>query len=175
MIATSPTQTNHTEPPSALTLRAASAADLMVPNPVSIRDNASVQEAVVLLTDKGFSAAPVIDEAGRPVGVVSRSDILTHDREKGEYLAPVPDYYEAEEPALRPSEVFRAGYQVVDVDQTAVRDIMTPAVFSVWPDTPAREVARQMAALRVHRLFVVDDDGVLIGVISTLDVIRQLE
>jgi CBS-domain-containing membrane protein len=156
-----------------LTLGAATASELMVPNPVSIRDNATVQEATVLLIDKGFSAAPVIDEAGRPIGVVSRSDVLTHDREKGEYLSPVP-FYEEEAPQGQ-KEVFRPGYQIVDVDRTRVRDIMTPVVFSVGPHTAAREVVRQLTSLKVHRLFVVDRDGVLVGVISTLDVLRHLE
>ena len=64
----------------------------MRPNPVSIRADASVGEAVALLSDKGFSAAPVIDEGGRPVGVVSRSDILVHDRERTDYVPAVADY-----------------------------------------------------------------------------------
>ena len=32
--------------------------------------------------DRGFSAAPVIDAAGRPVGVLSRTDLLVHEREQ---------------------------------------------------------------------------------------------
>ena len=72
------------------------ASEIMRPNPISIRDDATIQEAIALLSDKGFSAAPVINAAGHPVGVVSRSDILVHDREKIEYVTPVPDYYEAE-------------------------------------------------------------------------------
>src|SRR5690349_10530953 len=68
---------------SRLTLWAETAADLMMPNPMSLRAEATVREAVAALTDRGFSAAPVIDEAGRPVGVLSRADVLVHDREKG--------------------------------------------------------------------------------------------
>ncbi len=59
-----------------LTLRARTAAELMTPNPVSIGQGATVTQAAAFLTGRGISAAPVIDEAGRPVGVVSRSDIL---------------------------------------------------------------------------------------------------
>jgi len=59
-----------------LVLWADTAADLLTPNPLSISQNATVKEAVAFLTDKGFSAAPVIDEAGRPVGVLSRADIV---------------------------------------------------------------------------------------------------
>jgi CBS domain-containing protein len=157
-----------------LTLRAEVAADLMTANPVSIRDKAGVAEAIALLTDRGFSAAPVIDRAGRPVGVVSRSDILIHDREKASYVEPVPEYYERTNLAARLGEPFPEGFQVEAADRTQVRDIMTPIVFSVAPDCPAAEVVQEMLALNVHRLFVVDGDGVLVGVISTIDVLKHL-
>jgi CBS domain-containing protein len=156
-----------------LSLCAETAAEMMRENPVSIREDASILEAVALLTDKGFSAAPVIDKAGRPVGVLSRSDILIHDREKVEYVSSTPDYYH-DELATRDGESLRKGFQIQDVDRTSVGDIMTPAVFSVTPDTPATQVVQQLLALKVHRMFVVDESGVMIGVISTLDVLRNL-
>jgi CBS domain-containing protein len=53
-------------------------------------------------------------------------------------------------------------------------DLMTPAVFSVAPETSALKVAEEMVRLNVHRLFVVNDDGLLIGVISALDLLRYL-
>src|SRR5438132_7170924 len=84
----------------ALRLNAKTAAELMSPDPVSLRDNATVPEAMALLVDQGFSGAPVIDNAGRPIGVVSRTDLLIHDREKVDYMAPIPNYY-AEEAETR--------------------------------------------------------------------------
>jgi CBS domain-containing protein len=157
-----------------LVLRAETAADLMTPNPVSISDTATVSEAVALLTDRGFSAAPVIDQAGRPVGVVSRSDILVHDREKPNYLEPVPEYYERVNLSARLGEPHPEGFQVERADPSQVRDIMTPIVFSVAPNAPAANVVEEMLALKVHRLFVVDDDRVLVGVISALDILQRL-
>jgi CBS domain-containing protein len=155
-----------------LILRAQTAADLMTPNPVSISAEAPVKEAVALFVDKGFSAAPVIDRAGRPVGVVSQADIVIHDRAKVDYL-PARSTYERELSA--PSgEPLAQGFQVESVERTRVADIMTPAVFSVAPDTPAGKVIEEMLSLKVHRLFVVGDDGVLVGVVSTSDVVRHL-
>src|SRR5207302_5680654 len=98
------------------------------------------------LTHRGISGAPVIDEAGRPVGVVSRADILVHDREAVDCGAPADDEEEA--------------------GADRVCDIMTPAVFCVSPDAPASRVVREMTELKVHRLFVVDGLGGLVGVIS---------
>jgi CBS domain-containing protein len=159
---------------SRLILCSETAADLMTPEPVSLRDVATVQEAVAFLIDKGFSAAPVIDRAGRPVGVLSRADLLVHDRERVEYLRPVPEYYHRSELALESGEPLGEGFQVERPDPTLVRDIMTPVVYSVTPDDPAERVVRDMVALKVHRLFVVDRAGVLVGVISALDVLRHL-
>jgi CBS domain-containing protein len=135
---------------SRLVLAEKRAAELMTPNPVSVRESATVREAIELLTRREISGAPVIDAAGRPVGVVSRADILVHDREAVDDLAED------------------------DADCTRVGDIMTPAVFCVSPDAPASRVVREMIELKIHRLFVVDDPGTLVGVITVLDVLRHL-
>lgn len=157
-----------------LKLQATTASDLMAANPISLRADANVHEALALLTDKGFSAAPVIDDAGRPVGVLSRSDLLVHDREKGDYLTPSPAYFYEQELHTRSGKP-KEGFQVENVDTTTVRELMTPAVFAVSPTTPAAKVIADMIGLHVHRLFVVDADGILVGVISTMDVLRRLK
>jgi len=157
------------EPVGRLALRAETAADLMTPNPLSIRDDASVREALGFLIDRGISGAPVIDAAGRPVGVLSQTDLLIHDREAVEYLQPPEVDYGTPLPRS-----WWDGFQIEKVDSTSVADIMTPAVFSVSATTPAATVVEEMVELNVHRLFVVDPDGVLVGVISALDVLRHL-
>lgn len=129
-----------------LTLRAATAAELMTLSPVSLRAEATAAEAVALLSGRGFSAAPVINEGGRPIGVVSQSDLLIHACGRG-----------------------------ATPGSTRVRDLMTPVVFSVSPTTPVDQVVKEMLSLKIHRLFVVDETGVLVGVISAVDVLRRLE
>ena len=51
---------------------------------------------------------------------------------------------------------------------------MTPAVFAVSLETSAAEVVNNLLEYGIHHLFVVDSQGVLVGVISTLDVLRHL-
>lgn len=154
-------------------LQATTAAEIMTPSPHSIPEKATVKEAVAFLTDRGFSAAPVIDDAGRPIGVISRADILVHDREEARHA--FPEFYHAEEMHTRQGERLGKGFLVEAVDRTTVRDIMTPVVFSVQPHTPSAKVVEHMLGLKVHRLFVVDEFGVLVGVISIVDILRQLE
>jgi CBS domain-containing protein len=157
----------------ALTLHARTAADLMTDHVVSIPEDAPLHEAIAVLTDRGFSGAPVINEAGRPVGVISRSDILVHDRNTPAFARPMPEYYMRSDLRATLGEDV-GGFQVEAVDRTLVRDVMTPVVFSVRPDAPARQVIEEVLHLRVHRLFVIDRDGVLIGVIAMSDILRRL-
>src|SRR5205085_10706665 len=102
--------------PAPLLLAGETAGDLMTPNPVSIEQGATVAEAIALLTDRGLSAAPVIDEAGNPRGVISRDDVLIHERER----------------------LTAAGGQALAPDPSRVADLMTPTIFSVTADTAAR-------------------------------------
>jgi CBS domain-containing protein len=116
-----------------------------------------VAEAAAFLSARGFSAAPVVDGTGHPVGVVSRTDLLAHQGQRAAHRLGVPGTGRAE-PGT----------------ETAVRDVMTPAVFCVHLDTPAANVVEKMLALNVRRLFVVDEAGALVGVVSAFDVLRGL-
>jgi predicted transcriptional regulator len=158
-----------TFPAGAMALQAHTAAELMSPNPLSLRDDVTLKEAVAFLVDRNVSGAAVIDEAGRPVGVLTQSDVVVHDREEVEHVEP-PEF-EFGTP-LPPSGW--EGFQIERVDTTPVRDVMTPAVFCVGLDTPPWKVVELMRDLHVHRLFVVDADGVLVGVITAMDVLRHL-
>ncbi len=131
-----------------LTLHATTAADIMNSGPVSIASSDTVPEAVVFLTERGFGAAVVIDEAGHPIGVVTKTDVLMHTRRR--------------QPGLEP-------------DDTPVTEVMTPAVFSVRPETSAGSVLEQLLEVGVHHIFVKDAGGVIVGVISPVDVLRKLK
>jgi len=150
-----------------LVLHAHTAADLMILNPISIRAEAGIAKAMALFTEKGITAAPVIDEAGHPIGVVSRSDLLVHQCEHEKHGAGKSDYFVA--PTFEPKGTAKPAVVAT------VADMMTPAVFAVAPDTPVMRVVADMVGLHVHRLFVVDADGVLVGVISAMDVLKHLK
>jgi predicted transcriptional regulator len=159
-----------TETPPRMTFAARTAEDLMTANPVSLRDTLGVREAIGVFIDRGISGAPVIDETGRPIGVLTQTDVLVHDRETVQHIAP-PEY---DSGAPLRSSAWEE-FQREEADHTLVRDLMTPAVFAVGRHTPIRRVIEELCALNVHRLFVIDGNGILVGVISALDVLRHLE
>ena len=156
--------------PPALTLAARTAEELMVPNPISLRDDATLPEAVALMTDRGISAAPVINEAGLPLGVLTRTDVLIHEREQVRHALPIGNAPDAD----GPRHGRQAGLTIEITDATLVRDIMTPTLFTVSMNTTAADVVKRMCEWKVNQLFVVDEDNALVGVISALDIVRAL-
>ena len=50
--------------------------EIMSRGPITIGQNASIGEAARIMLDKKFSGLPVVDEAGRLVGIITESDIF---------------------------------------------------------------------------------------------------
>ena len=141
-----------------MTLRPKTAEDLMTANPLSINETLTVREAMAFLIDKAISGAPVIDAAGWPVGVLSQTDLLIYEREA---LAGLKSTHPEAVPSPQEADIL-------------VRDVMTPGVFAVGRHTPSERVVEKLCGLKVHRLFVVDASGVLVGVITPMDLLRHL-
>ena len=125
-------------------------AELMQRNVKTVLGEATVAEAIVALADGHISGMPVVDGSGRGIGVVSTTDVITAEAEN-------------DDPGARQALL----------ENTVVRDIMTPRPFTVAPDEDVREAARQMLYADVHRLFVAEGDKV-IGIISTTDIVRAV-
>ncbi|MFN8652507.1 MAG: CBS domain-containing protein [Gemmatimonadales bacterium] len=125
-------------------------ADIMQTNLMTVRGTDTISEAVALLAESHVSGVPVIAERGRLVGVLSNSDIL-------EALADKPDPEERE-------RLF---------DQTTVQEVMTARPQTITSDASVKDAAQRMLYLEVHRLFV-EDNGRLVGVVSTTDLVRAM-
>ena len=55
-----------------------------------------------------------------------------------------------------------------------VRDVMTPSVMTVTPETPILEAARLMLSANVSGLPVTGPDGTVFGIVSEYDLVRKL-
>jgi CBS domain-containing protein len=138
-----------------LSLGAETAAGLMRPNPPLIRHRVTFSDALAVFIDRNVTVAPVIDDEGVPIGVLSVTDLLIHVRESAAAERGTPD------PLGAPPVTAEA--------------LMTPTVFAVGPETPASEVVRDMLQSRVHHLFVTDARGTITGVIGATDVLSHLK
>jgi CBS domain-containing protein len=145
--------------------------ELMQPNPVSVREDERLSTAAQFLIDRHFTAAPVIDDAGRPVGVVSLTDLAKFDAGKRTPRLPEDDYYDRTVLTLADMKKWEG----FDFSQEAtVKEAMTPVVLAVRPYELAAEVIKLMLERKVHRIFVRDDTGTIIGIITTFDILQYL-
>jgi CBS domain-containing protein len=154
-----------------LVLTLQTAEELMTQCPVTVQSNATLRDAIAVMVDRGVSALPVVDEEGKPVGVLSQTDVVIHDRNK--HAQANPEYYTTTN-LLSGGTRLLARFSVDSQDTTRVQEIMTPTVFGVRPDDPVTRVVGDMVAFKIHRLFVIDAQGALLGVISAFDVLRKL-
>jgi CBS domain-containing protein len=127
-------------------LGAKTAKDAMSAGPVTLHPEMDVLEALRILVQERLSGAPVLDQVGNLVGILTARDCMRVALDAGCF-----------------SE-----------DGGRVADFMSTEVTTVEAHTPITEIAERFARSNSRRLPVMEQ-GRLIGIISRRDVLRQLE
>ncbi len=135
--------------------------DVMTTSVVAVREDADFKEIVMVLRRRRVSAFPVIDAAGRVIGVVSEADLLI--KEAAQAVPAGPARFRE-----RRAERLKAG-------GVTAAEIMTAPPITIDQDAPVADAARRMQSHRVKRLPVVDGHGRLCGIISRADVLSVFE
>lgn len=143
------------------------AMDVMTTEVITIGPDTSVQELAKLLSERGISGVPVV-ENGRLVGLVSEGDLL-HRAETGTERRTARRRWRWFDDA--PSDDLARDY--IKSHGRRVRDIMTRAVISVGEETDLAEVATLMETKRIKRVPVLRD-GMLVGIVSRANLVRAL-
>ncbi len=133
--------------------------DLMTRNVVCVRPDLSLDAVTELFVETGLKAAPVVDEAGTVLGVVSESDVLVDVYAQASASERAPFEDEAPEIAGR---------------SRTVADVMLPVVLTLPETASITRAAALMAFEGVYRVTVVSEDGRVVGVLSAGDVLYWL-
>lgn len=153
------------------------AKDVMSRGITTVHTTTTVQELIRLLKDRGFTGLPVVDSAGRAVGMVSQNDVLqalAHYQSGEEFL----QEFQPERRngiallaiALEKGRAIALG----NLLKQPVEEVMTEGVTSCHPDTDLIEVCRLMTTQGIHRVVVVDDQTQVVGIVSASDLVRRL-
>ena len=134
--------------------------DLMTTQVVTVGPATPFKELVARLAEHRVSAVPVVDDAGRVLGVVSEADLLLKE-EFPDPDADVPLFWTKR----RRAEHDKAAAAVA-------RDLMTVALVSITPDATAAEAARRMHTANIKRLPVLGEGGRLVGIVSRSDLLK---
>jgi CBS domain-containing protein len=129
--------------------------DIMSRPVFTVRPTDPVEGAAALLADRGITAAPVVDERNRLVGIVSEGDLL-----RGR----VTD---------DPTAHLRAAPKPASHRPHVVAEVMTHEVVTAWPLEDVAEVARAMLDRDVRSVPVLDGRHV-VGIVSRRDLLRSV-
>ncbi|KOU33462.1 CBS domain-containing protein [Streptomyces sp. WM6378] len=133
-------------------------ADVMTTTVVTVTPDAGFKEIVAAMERWKVTAVPVIEGEGKVVGVISQADLLFKEEFHQHRTGMI-------EQMRRLSDTAKAG-------STHARDLMTSPAVTIHADATLPQAARLMAERSVKRLPVVNDGGVLKGIVSRADLLK---
>lgn len=145
------------------------AADVMQSDLVSVRAGDTLEEVERVVADARVGGVPVLDDDGHMLGVLSTKDLVRCHAEDAER----PEDVGFEDTVLDAEETEPVAFQRANGTAVCAGDVMTTEVETIGPDTSLVDAARTMVTNGVHRLVVVDH-GRLVGIVSTMDLLRPL-
>lgn len=160
------------EPARAATAGHAPVHTVMTGDVLAVGSDVSLEVLSDLLLERGIGGAPVVDSDGRPVGMVSKTDLL------GERLL-AGDTEEAMGPGLHASRghyrvELGPGVHAEALPRATVGDAMTHASVTIAETAPVAQAAALLTMRGIHRLPVVSEDGRVTGLVTSSDVVRWL-
>src|SRR5262245_43890073 len=132
------------------------AVDVMVSNVITVNVNATIGEVAATPLNNHISAAPVVDEKGELVGIVSEGDLLRRPeigttRRHSWWLELI-------------STGWASANEYIKSHSGKVADVMTRNVVTAKPDTPLGEIAGLLERNRIKRVPIVEE-GKLVGLV----------
>ena len=131
-------------------------ADVMTKDVLTVGPEEDFKTCARLMQTHNVSALPVVDRRGRLLGILSESDLLAKERERG---------------AERPFLGIRWGEDGIAGARTAAEAMTSPAI-SIAATSTIPEAARLMYREAVKRLPVIERSGKLLGIVSRADLLK---
>ena len=119
-----------------------------------VHESTPVGDAYSIMNKHGFRRLPVVDSAGRLLGIVTLGDLR-----------------EARPSPASTLSIYEMNYLL---SKLTVGSVMTHNPYTVTPDTPIQHAAQIMLARRISGLPVLDTEGAIVGIITESDIFRML-
>jgi CBS-domain-containing membrane protein len=141
------------------------ATDVMVSNVITVDVNATVGDTAAILLNNHISGAPVVDEKGGLVGIVSEGDLMRRPeigtaRRRSWWLELI-------------STKWASANEYIKSHSRKVADVMTRDVITAKPDTPLGDIAALLERNRIKRVPIVEG-AKLVGLVSRANILQAL-
>jgi CBS domain-containing protein len=140
------------------------AKDIMTRKVFSVRKETPLKEVADILALKGVAGVPVLENDGKVAGIISEKDFLFRMGSKSakSFMSIVTECLKGK------------GCVAVSVRAQKAGDIMSSPAVVVSPETTVMEIADIFAGKDINRVPVVDEKGMLVGIVSRKDIIKTL-
>jgi CBS domain-containing protein len=144
-------------------------ADIMSRDPIVVRPETPLQEAIKILAERRISGLPVVDETSNLVGIISETDLMWQQTgvTPPAYIMFLDSVIYLQNPAEYERELHKALGQTVG-------EVMSQNPITITPDKTVTEAARLMHDRNIHRLPVLDNEGQVIGILTRGDIVRAM-
>lgn len=139
------------------------AEDIMSTDIVIVRPKESLHTVSRILSEHNTSGAPVVDDIGRMVGIVSEHDIVS-------YLSTFED---TEPEAVDSDDLPHLARIYLQASAKPVEEIMTTEVISARPETSIEVLASLMTENNINRIPILVK-GKFVGMVSRIDILRNI-
>lgn len=142
----------------------------MTADPVVVKKDTPLAEAIQLLVDRKVSGLPVVDQEMKLVGIISEGDLTWQETgvDTPPYIMLLDSVIYLQNPAKHDKEIHKALGQTVG-------EVMSDKVVTIAPNKMVREAAHLMHEKKVGRLPVLaSDSNKVLGIITQGDIIRAM-
>ncbi|MEH2408284.1 CBS domain-containing protein [Nostoc sp.] len=143
--------------------------DVMSRDPIVVRAETPLKEAIQILAERHISGLPVVDDVGKLVGIISETDLMWQETgvTPPAYIMFLDSVIYLKNPATYDRDLHKALGQTVG-------EVMSKNPITISTDKTLREAATIMHDRSVHRLPVLDSTGQVIGILTRGDIIRAM-
>ena len=142
--------------------------EIMTKEVITVQKTTTIRELAALITKHRIGSAPVVDDLGNLIGIVTESDLIEQDKSLH-----IPTVISLFDWVIYLESDKKFEKELKKVTGQTVADIYTELVETVTPTTPVNEVADLMSRKKIHTLPVVSGNK-LVGIVSRIDLIKTM-
>lgn len=136
--------------------------EIMTKDLTAAEPTMTVRELIKLFHQSGLSSVPVVNEEGRIVGVISERDIIE---------GALPGYFEV---LYGITDMNHLSQKLREIENDRIEFYMTPEVIKIEEDEDDLTAADLMIRKNIKSLPVVNKDGILVGMLRRIDLLKDL-
>ena len=142
--------------------------DIMTTGLITISPEAEILQAAKVLLGNHINGIPVVDEAGKLVGILCQSDLIAQQKK-----IPIPSVFTFMDGVFSTSSAKQIEKQIQKIAAITVAQAMTPDPIFVEPGMSIEVVASLMVDNGFHTIPVLDEEK-LVGVVGKEDILKTL-